>query len=156
MVPLSFHSPSMDRNSAFWSNSHVYSPGQETWENQRSVLIFAFCVLSSWHSSWHLGGAQKHICRMKLSWDSLSNIWIQPWCPNLVTSSSGLISSSPAVPHERISRAFSFLISFSPLSVVAVGCQSFCYNMWPDWHPILHKWSDLQSYIQVGITFPPP
>lgn len=48
---------------------------------------------------------------MKLSWDSLSNIWIRPWCPNVVTSSSGLISSSPAIRHERISRAFSLLVS---------------------------------------------
>lgn len=65
MVPMSVCLLAIDYSSVFWNNRQISSTKQETSENQRAVLIFTLCVLSSWHSAWHIADAQKHICRMK-------------------------------------------------------------------------------------------
>lgn len=57
-----------------------------------------------------------------MSWDSHSDVWIQPWCPHLVASSSGLMSSRSAIPQKRLRVPFS-PPGFSLWSVATV-CHS--------------------------------
>lgn len=51
-----------------------------------------------------------------MSWDSPSDVWIQPRCPHLVTSSSDLMSSRSAIPQERLQ------VPFPPTRVLTIVC----------------------------------
>lgn len=61
MVPLPFHLLPLTIVLLSGITRQVSPTRQETSENQRSVLLFILCVLSSWHRA----DAQKLICRIK-------------------------------------------------------------------------------------------